>query len=136
MSVSENGGRTGSITCAPAGFSCMSRAVDGHVTWVSVAGELDLMTAPQLDISLRAALEEADAVVADLRHLEFMDCSGLHVVVDADGQARQRGRSLRVARGPANVDRVFELTETAACVGVFDAPAAVGLSTIDRRGSG
>jgi anti-sigma B factor antagonist len=136
VSVSENGGRPGSTTCAPSVFSCTSRAVDEPVTWVSVAGELDLMTAPQLDVSLRAALGEADSVVADLRHLEFMDCSGLHVLVDAAGQARQRGRSLRVARGPANVDRVFELTGTAAYIGVFDAPAAVGLSTIDRGGSG
>ena len=39
-----------------------------------------------------------------------MDCSGVHVIVDASRRARDVGRRLILLRWPPNVDRMFALT--------------------------
>ena len=86
--------------------SCTAGALDA--AWVHVSGALDIATAPRLEQTLRATT--ARLVVLDLRDLVFMDCAGVHVIVDASNRARRLGRRLLLVRGPANVDRVFALT--------------------------
>jgi anti-sigma B factor antagonist len=86
--------------------SCTDGALDA--AWVHVAGALDIATTPQLARTLRES--HARLVVLDLRELEFMDCSGVHAIVDASRRARQLGRRLLLLRGPPHVDRVFSLT--------------------------
>ena len=79
---------------------------------VALAGELDLSGAALLEQELdRLATEETpDAVVVDLRGLEFMDSSGLRLVVLADSQAREAGRRFALVPGTEAVQRVFEIT--------------------------
>lgn len=80
---------------------------------VEVVGELDIASAGELE---RAVLEaEADApgrLVVDLSGLEFMDSTGLHVLLAAARRARDGGPQLILRRGPQPVQQVFELTET------------------------
>ena len=45
-----------------------------------------------------------------MRGLEFMDSSGLRLVVMADMQAREAGRRFSLIRGDETVHRVFEIT--------------------------
>ena len=45
-------------------------------------------------------------IVLDLRKLEFIDSSGLHVIFKAD---RRTGPRLLILKGPARVQRDFEL---------------------------
>jgi anti-sigma B factor antagonist len=58
--------------------------------------------------------------VLDLRELDFMDCSGVHTIVDASSRARQAGRRLVLLRGPPNVDRVLTLTGSAGDLEIGD----------------
>ena len=44
-----------------------------------------------------------------MRELGFMDCSGVHAIVEASNRAREEGRRLILLRGTPNVDRVFAL---------------------------
>jgi anti-sigma B factor antagonist len=84
--------------------------VGNSVRVVSV-GELDIGGAPEAEDVLREA--EGDGVsdlTLDLSGLTFMDSTGLRLVVAADRRAREAGRTLHVVRGPAAVQRVFELT--------------------------
>jgi anti-sigma B factor antagonist len=74
-------------------------------------GEIDLATVG----GLRSKIDECVAagwerVVLDLRGVTFMDCTGLHLVLDADAAARAAGWELVVIEGPRAVQRVFELT--------------------------
>jgi len=85
-----------------------------------VTGELDLLTAPQLRQTLREAQLYAHMVVLDLRELAFMDCSGVHVVLDAAADARRVGGRLILARGPAHIDRMFVITRVCEEVEIFD----------------
>ena len=99
----------GRADCVPPSFGCSWTGGGPDGAWVHVVGELDIATTPQLERSLRDAQLEARLVVLDLRELAFMDCSGLHAIVNAGIRARQGARRLLVLRGPPNVDRVFTL---------------------------
>ena len=46
----------------------------------------------------------------DLRGLEFIDSTGMGVIVRLNREARGRGVQLRLRRGPRSVHRVFELS--------------------------
>jgi anti-sigma B factor antagonist len=75
----------------------------------SVSSELDIATAPQFDRALGCARADAAAVILDLRKLEFMHSSGAHLIVAADGRARQAAGRLVVVRDPVEVEPVFAL---------------------------
>jgi anti-sigma B factor antagonist len=91
-------------------FTCSSSGGGAEAAWVRVAGQLDMATVPQLERTLSETRLEARLTVLDLRDLAFMDCSGLHAVVDASTRARQAGCRLLVLRGAPSVDRLFTLT--------------------------
>jgi anti-anti-sigma factor len=99
-------------------FICSSTAGGLDAAWVHVAGALDIATSPKLE----RTLEESSArlVVLDMRDLGFMDCSGVHAIVDASIRAREDGRRLILLRGTPNVDRVFALTGTSHVVEIGD----------------
>jgi anti-sigma B factor antagonist len=82
------------------------------VAVIAATGELDLSGAALLEAELERleAEPELGTVVLDLRGLEFMDSSGLRLVVLADMRAREAGRRFVLVRGPETVHRVFEIT--------------------------
>jgi anti-anti-sigma factor len=92
-------------------FVCSSSLGSLDSEWVHVAGALDIATTPQLERSLSES--HARLVVLDLRDLGFMDCSGVHTIVNASIRARREGRRLVLVRGIPHVDRVFALTGNA-----------------------
>lgn len=80
---------------------------------VALRGELDLAAAPVAEAALAKAEATADGageIVIDLRELTFMDSTGLRLLVTADRRASAGGRALVVVRGPAEVQRVIEVT--------------------------
>jgi anti-anti-sigma factor len=93
---------------------------------LTLTGELDISSAPQLDEEL-AKVEAAapPIVVLDLRSLEFMDSTGLRTIVTADARAREEGRRLAIVRGPDAVHRVFSVTRLDERLDMIDDPAAV-----------
>ena len=91
-------------------FSCVAAADGPGVTRITLTGELDLATAPQLRTALSRAAEDAELVVVDLSELKFMDSTGIQTILTADAQLRAAGRRLALVPGPPQVQRVFELT--------------------------
>jgi anti-sigma B factor antagonist len=85
---------------------------NGTVAVIAPTGELDLSGAALLEDELdRLASEpELSTIVLDLRQLEFMDSSGLRLVVLADMRAREAGRRFVLVKGADTVHRVFEIT--------------------------
>jgi anti-anti-sigma factor len=88
----------------------VSPASDQDVVVVTVAGDLDLSTAPDLERSLVGVQTDGRPVVLDLRQVTFMDSSGLRVILAADARARSAGSRLVLVEGPPGVQRVFHLT--------------------------
>lgn len=119
-------------------FACAWKEGRPGAAWVHVAGELDLLTAPQLRQTLREGQPYAGMVVLDLRALTFMDCSGVHVILDAAADARGAGGELILTRGPAQIDRLLAITRFCEEVEILDldpreapAPALLRLSQTD-----
>ena len=85
---------------------------NGTVAVIAPTGELDLSGAALLEDELErlASEPELSTVVLDLRQLEFMDSSGLRLVVLADMRAREAGRRFVLVKGAETVHRVFEIT--------------------------
>lgn len=81
------------------------------VQTIVLAGEADLLGAPQIEAALKdAAAGESQLVIVDLRELTFIDSSGLQALATGHELCRSRGHELRIVRGPANVQRLFDLT--------------------------
>jgi anti-anti-sigma factor len=81
----------------PEEFAISSDRRDGRV-YVSLRGELDLATAPELEQLVNDSLDGGEQVVVDLRGLEFMDSSGIRVLVAAHARAKRTGTRLVVVR--------------------------------------
>ena len=89
----------------------MTSEAAGDHTVVVVTGELDLAVAPKLEACLGDLdLGPGDTLVVDLSGLEFLDSSGLRVLVVAHHRAEQEGFRFVLVRGPDPVARIFELT--------------------------
>jgi anti-anti-sigma factor len=87
------------------------RTRDGTRQTLSLDGELDLVTAPELEDTIAAlCLEGARALVLDMRHVGFMDSSGLRTVLAGVDMCRAHGCELMVIPGTGACRRLFELT--------------------------
>jgi anti-anti-sigma factor len=107
----------------PAPFSVAVDDTDGRLL-VTVRGELDLATAPELEEKLLPPLREGGAAVLDLRPLDFMDSTGVRVIVAAHHAAQESGGRLSLVRtareGP--VGRVLEISGLDAVLDLVDEP--------------
>ena len=87
-----------------------SREGEAHI--IELIGELDLDGAPRLEEELRQVeASDATSIVVDLGALEFIDSTGIRLLVMASERCAEGRFSL--LRGPKQVHRVFEITDLA-----------------------
>lgn len=86
--------------------------VTGDVAVIVLAGELDVAGSSLLERELDRVATDHDPrrVVLDMSGLDFMDSTGLRLVVLASQRADRDGRRLTLVKGPQDVHRVFEIT--------------------------
>lgn len=79
---------------------------------LTIIGEHDLNTAPDLRARLGELLDRDDGIVVDLSPATFVDSSILGVILEARRRARSAGHGFAVAQvnGAEAVDRVLEIT--------------------------
>lgn len=97
----------------PAPFEVKVGDVENGVRTVSVRGELDLSTAPQLEGPLEQVLESGDgSVLIDLSQCEFIDSTGIALIVRAWQRldSGENGRALVICSQNDQVRRVLEIT--------------------------
>ena len=97
----------------PAPFEVKVGDLEHGVRTVSVRGELDLSTAPELEGPLDEVLSSDEgSVLIDLSSCEFIDSTGIALIVRAwqrlDGS--ETGRTLVICSGNDQVRRVLEIT--------------------------
>ena len=98
----------------------------GDVVHVTLRGELDISTASRLEDDLKRI--EADAprvLLVDLSRLDFMDSSGLRLLISADARAREAGRRFVLVRGNEMVQRVLRLTRLDERLDIVEEPGAL-----------
>ncbi len=78
---------------------------------ISVSGEVDLATSPELDSAIIAALASgASALAVDLSNVTFMDSSGLGVIVRGLKRCREADIELDLVITNERVLKVFGIT--------------------------
>ena len=83
---------------------------EGVVT-VSLFGELDLASADTLGRDIGGALDENIGVlIVDLHNLNFIDSTGLRVLLRFKNHSEEAGRRLLIARVPGAVRRVLHVS--------------------------
>src|SRR5690349_25046540 len=103
-------GRNGFLELGDRDFAVRSERVNGSAR-VRVAGEMDLAVIGAVDREMeRAEATDATKIVLDLDQLEFMDASGLRLLLHLRERSENNGRRLRITRaGAPQVQRVMEL---------------------------
>jgi anti-anti-sigma factor len=96
----------------------------GATAHVTVRGELDLATSPQLQQRLDELVSDAAVrhVVLDLRLLDFIDSTGITLIYRFDRLARQDGFNAALVRGGPSIQRVFTIAGLADHLVFVDAP--------------
>lgn len=83
----------------------------GEMVVVSVAGELDMATAPQLQDQITDLLDRGrNRLVFDLTEVSFCDSTGLSVFVRAKNSCDEAGGSVRLAAPQRGVLRILEVS--------------------------
>lgn len=87
---------------------------------IQVEGELDLAVAEQLDEVLTSAVGECSCVLVGLERCEFIDSSGIAVILRAHKRMEGEGKRLAVYAPSAQVLRVLSMTGLTGNGLVFD----------------
>ena len=83
----------------------------GGTAVVRLGGQLDIGTADSLQACLTGLMRESPAdVVIDLDRLEFIDSTGLRIVIDAWRQAGNTGHTVTLRRPRPSVATVLTIT--------------------------
>jgi anti-sigma B factor antagonist len=82
----------------------------GQAIAVTVGGELDILTTPQLRVALDRAVGQGGDVMLDLAAVTFIDSTALHALIHAQGALAATGQVLRLERPSVVVTRALGLT--------------------------
>ena len=82
-----------------------------HTTVLTVRGEIDVYTAPRLR---QAIVDLVDAgstsIVVDMEKVDFLDSTGLGVLVEGLKRVRTRGGDLSIVVTQDKILKIFEIT--------------------------
>lgn len=84
--------------------------VDMGSVIVRAAGEIDVATAPQVEVKLLDLIDAGSAVVLDLHGVTFIDSSGLRALVTARQRAEEKSVSFSLAGRSQAVERLLQVT--------------------------
>ena len=122
-------GRAGPLSCDVLDLQVTEHGPQIRV--VTVGGEIDALTAPELDVLLTAQLAAASLVVVDLERVRFLGSAGLSVLFAAAELATRENRYLWLVvprRGMAN--RALEATGLGKRFNVAETVAAVLINSL------
>ena len=81
---------------------------EGDVHTITLIGEMDLSNATAVERELlHAEATDAGTILVDLAGLQFMDSTGIRLLISADARSRADSARLRLTRPPAQVFRVL-----------------------------
>jgi anti-sigma B factor antagonist len=93
---------------------------EGETLVFALRGSLDLATSPTVKAALSDAIERGESkLIVDLRQLEFLDSTGLSVLIGAHRRAAERGGSLRLVVSEGQILRLLTITGLVAVFSVY-----------------
>ena len=101
-------------------FAVQTHTTERVITLV-LTGELDLVSSPAMERVIDdLSRSDAELIIVDLSGLEFMDSTGLHLLLRVQQRAQEAGRRFALIRGCEAVQRLFDLTGLADSLPVVD----------------
>ncbi|HET6753620.1 MAG TPA: STAS domain-containing protein [Jiangellaceae bacterium] len=89
----------------------LSSRLDGGRTIVEAVGEIDVYTAPKLREQLTELVDAGRRdIIVDMRKVEFLDSTGLGVLVGGLKRVSQHGGSLRLVCTQERILKIFRIT--------------------------
>jgi anti-sigma B factor antagonist len=110
----------------------LSTRSEGDRTIVEVGGEIDVYTAPRLREQLVDLVADGKYhLVVDMERVDFLDSTGLGVLVGALKRVRNNGGELALVCTAPRIRKVFEVTGLTKVFSLYDTvdSAASGTST-------
>lgn len=89
----------------------LQSVVEHNLARVRVSGELDLEASPDLLAALRAQLADGRSIEVDLADVDYIDSSGVAVLIHGYKLARKRGLEFALRDPSARVRSVLELSQ-------------------------
>lgn len=89
----------------------LTSRTEGYFEVIEVGGEIDVYTAPKLRESLVNAVESGhQQLIVDVEKVDFLDSTGLGVLVGALKRVRAEGGSLDIVCTHERLLKIFEIT--------------------------
>ncbi len=103
----------------PTAFDIARSELDDHTSVISIEGDLDLSTAPQLKWMLLDSLDAGHSqLVVDLSQVTFMDSTALGVLIGVNRNL-DVGARLAIVCARANLLKIFELSGMDGAFAIF-----------------
>ncbi len=100
---------------------CIDVRNESKGTLLQLFGELDVASSPALEAEL-ARVPDDKLLVIDLRALDFIDSTGLGVLVRTHQHAKEHGQEFALVKGAGQVDRLLSLTGLSEQLPVAETP--------------
>lgn len=89
----------------------LTARTEGDFEVIEVGGEIDVYTAPRLREAIVAAVDAGHTrLIVDVRKVDFLDSTGLGVLVGALKRVRGDGGSLDIVCSQERILKIFEIT--------------------------
>lgn len=94
----------------PSPFAVHVELIQEHEVLVSVQGELDIVSASELEHALKRELLAGNDVLLDLSRIDFIDSTGLRAIVASVRMAKGISRKLKLKPDlPSHARRLMEI---------------------------
>ncbi len=87
----------------------IKKSMEGDLLTVALEGRLDTITAPELEKTIGADVEKANAVVLDLKGLQYVSSAGLRVFLTLHKKMVKKG-GLVLRNAAAPIREIFDFT--------------------------
>jgi anti-sigma B factor antagonist len=99
----------------------ITQSESGKTRTVRLEGSCDLATAPTLKAALQPLCPpDVDRLIIDMAKLEFIDSTGLGVILGAMRRLREGGGTLEITGATGIVRRVLEITDLDKVIPIID----------------
>lgn len=87
------------------------RTAPGGVQALDLEGEVDVYTAPALRQAILDQVEKGTKhLLVDLTRVEYLDSTGLGILIGGVKRLKEQGGSLRLVGPSARITRIFDIT--------------------------
>lgn len=77
----------------------------------SLSGDLDINVVDDFRDDILNRIDGSKDIILDLKDLDYIDSTGLGVVMTAYKEATEKGRTLKVKNAKRNIYKLFKITE-------------------------